>query len=205
MRSPASYAYLKALVWLMAAAPLVDLGILTWTASLGVNPQETLLRATGTWCLTLLLLTLALTPLRIWFQWAELIRLRRMLGLWVFVYAVIHFLGFWAFEHDFLWRAVVEDALKRPFVAVGLLALVLLLPLALTSNNWSMRRLGSHWKTLHRLVYLIAALAVVHFYLHKAGKNDFTDPTIALIVLGLLLAARWIPLNSRRLDQSGRR
>jgi methionine sulfoxide reductase heme-binding subunit len=182
---------LKSAIWLLAAAPLADLALLAFTQALGTNPQETLLRATGTWCLTLLLVTLAITPARRLLQWPELVALRRMLGLWVFAYAVIHLLGFWAFEHDFVWAAVAQDALKRPFVTAGLLAIALLIPLAVTSNDWSMRQLGSRWKKLHRLVYLIAVIAVVHFYLHKAGKNDFTDPTIALIVLVLLFLARW--------------
>ena len=174
----------------MAAAPLADLAWLAYSHELGPNPQESLLRATGLWCLVLLLLTLSITPLRRWLDWAELIRVRRMLGLWVFAYAVIHLLGFWAFEHDFNWVAVLADGFKRPFVTAGLLSVALLIPLALTSNTWSMRRLGGGWKKLHRLVYVIAAISVLHFYLHKAGKNDFLEPTIALLVLLALFLAR---------------
>jgi methionine sulfoxide reductase heme-binding subunit len=180
---------LKVLLWLMAAAPLIDLAWLAYTQTLGPNPQETLLRATGLWCLVLLLFTLSITPLRRWLNWVELIRVRRMLGLWVFAYAVIHLLGFWAFEHDFNWATVFADSLKRPFVTAGLLSVALLIPLAATSNKWSMRALGGRWKKLHRLAYLVAVISVVHFYLHKAGKNDFFEPTVALVVLiGLLLA-----------------
>lgn len=175
----------------MAAAPLVDLAWLASSDNLGPNPQETLLRATGLWCLVLLLVTLSITPLRKWLDWAELIRVRRMLGLWVFAYAVIHLLGFWAFEHNFDWAAVFADSIKRPFVTAGLLSVGLLIPLAITSNTWSMRRLAGNWKKLHRMVYVVAAISVVHFYLHKAGKNDFLEPTVALVVLfGLLLARR---------------
>jgi methionine sulfoxide reductase heme-binding subunit len=179
---------LKILLWLMAAAPLADLVWLAYLQDLGPNPQESLLRATGLWCLVLLLVTLSITPLRLWLGWAELVRVRRMLGLWVFAYAVIHLLGFWAFEHDFNWAAVFSDGLKRPFVTAGLLSVALLMPLALTSNTWSMRKLAGNWKKLHRLVYLVAAISVLHFYLHKAGKNDFFEPTVSLVVLiGLLL------------------
>jgi sulfoxide reductase heme-binding subunit YedZ len=183
---------LKLSLAVLAAAPLIDLVMLTALGRLGTNPQETLLRATGTWCLVLLLTTLAVTPLRRWLAWPELISLRRMLGLWTFSYAVIHLMGFWAFEHDFVVSEVFRDALKRPFVTVGLVSLLLMLPLALTSNNWSMRTLGVRWKTVHRLIYLIALLACLHFFLHKAGKNDFTDPSIALVVTLALLGARLI-------------
>lgn len=191
---------LKIALWCWAAAPLVDLAWRAFVQTLGPNPQETLLRATGLWCLVLLLVTLSITPLRKWLDWAELIRVRRMLGLWVFAYAVVHGLGFWAFEHDFNWAAVLQDAFKRPFVTVGLLSLALLTPLALTSNQWSMRRLAGNWKRLHRLVYVVAALSVLHFYLHRAGKNDFVEPAIALLVLLVLLIAR---LLIRRLDCHG--
>ncbi len=191
---------LKIALWCWAAAPLVDLAWRAFVQTLGPNPQETLLRATGLWCLVLLLVTLSITPLRKWLDWAELIRVRRMLGLWVFAYAVVHGLGFWAFEHDFNWAAVLQDAFKRPFVTVGLLSLALLTPLALTSNQWSMRRLAGNWKKLHRLVYVVAALSVLHFYLHRAGKNDFVEPAIALLVLLVLLIAR---LLIRRLDCHG--
>lgn len=181
---------LKITLWLMAAAPLADLAWLASNNDLGPNPQESLLRATGLWCLVLLLLTLSITPIRRLLNWVELIRVRRMLGLWVFAYAVIHLLGFWAFEHDFGWVAVFADSLQRPFVTVGLISLVLLIPLAITSNKWSMRRLGANWKKLHRLVYVVAVISVLHFYLHKLGKNDFLEPTIALLVLLALLISR---------------
>lgn len=181
----------------MAAAPLADLVWLASTNGLGLNPQEALLRATGLWCLVLLLFTLSITPIRRLMNWVELIRVRRMLGLWVFTYAVIHLLGFWAFEHDFNWLAVFADSLKRPFVTAGLISVALLIPLAVTSNKWSMRRLGGNWKKLHRLVYLVAAIAVLHFYLHKLGKNDFLEPTIALVVLLALLISRRLGAHSR--------
>jgi methionine sulfoxide reductase heme-binding subunit len=187
---------LKRALWLAAAAPLVDLAWLAYAGALGPNPQEALLRATGLWSLVLLLVTLSITPVRRWMNWAELIRVRRMLGLWAFAYAVIHLLGFWAFEHSFDWAAVFADGLTRPFVTAGLLSIALLIPLAITSNTWSMRMLGSGWKKLHRLAYVVAAISVLHFYLHKVGKNDFLEPTIALLVLlGLFLGRALGPLR----------
>ncbi len=183
----------RLLIWLLCAAPMADLFARALTHQLGANPQEALLRATGLWCLTLLLVTLGVTPLRRLLNWPELIRLRRMLGLWAFAYAVIHLLGFWAFEHEFDWIAVLRDGAQRPFVTVGLICFVLLLPLAATSNQLALRRLGAAWKRLHRLVYLIAVLALAHFFLHRAGKSNFGDPMMASAVTGLLLLLRIYP------------
>lgn len=182
---------LRLSVFLWAAAPLFDLMILALTAKLGTNPQETLLRATGTCCLVLLLVTLSVTPLRRLLGWAELNRLRRMLGLWSFAYAFVHLLGFWAFEHEFLWAAVFQDGLKRPFVTIGLMSFALLIPLAVTSNQQSMRWLGTRWKKIHRIIYAIVLLACLHFFLHRAGKNNYFDPSIALAITLVLLGLRW--------------
>lgn len=194
----APIARLKFALWCLAAMPLLDLVWRTFVNQLGTNPQETLLRATGTWCLVLLLVTLGVTPLRHWWHWPELIRVRRMLGLWAFAYAVVHLLCFWAFEHDFVWWAVLQDGLKRPFVTVGLMAFALLLPLAITSNRQSMRALGPRWKQLHRAVYAVALLSCLHFFLHRAGKNNFLDPLIALTVIAGLFAARFFLAQSRK-------
>lgn len=188
--APAHITRLKFALWLLAAAPLADLAWRTFTHQLGTNPQETLLRATGTWGLVLLLVTLGVTPLRQWWKWQDLILVRRMLGLWAFVYAAIHLSCFWAFEHGFIWLAVLQDGLKRPFVTVGLLAFFLMLLLAMTSNKRSMRTLGPRWKKLHRAVYVIAVLSCLHFFLHRAGKNNFLDPMITLAVIAGLFSAR---------------
>jgi len=196
--TPASITRLKISLWLLAAIPLIELVWRTFTNQLGTNPQETLLRATGTWCLVLLLVTLGVTPLRQWWQWQDLIRVRRMLGLWTFAYAVIHLLCFWAFEHDFVWLSVVQDGLKRPFVTVGLLAFALLLPLAITSNKRSMRALGPRWKKLHRAIYAIALLSCLHFFLHRAGKNNFLDPVITTVVIAGLFGARAFFAQARK-------
>ena len=183
----------KALIWLLCAAPLVDLIARAFMDLLGANPQEAMLRGSGLWCITLLLVTLGVTPARRLLQWPELVAFRRMLGLWTFAYAAIHLLGFWAFEHDFDAVDVLRDAAKRPFVTVGLLSFALLLPLAATSTASAMRRLGSTWKRLHRLIYLIAALACIHFFLHRAGKSNFADPLMASGLVLLLMALRIYP------------
>jgi len=172
---------------------MADLLVRAFTHQLGANPQEAILRATGLWCLTILLVTLGVTPLRRLLNWPELVLLRRMLGLWTFAYAVVHLLSFWAFEHEFVWAEVLRDAIKRPFVTVGLIAFGLLVPLAITSNQSAIRRLGMAWKRLHRLVYAVVLLALVHFFLHRTGKSNFTDPLIATAVTGLLLGLRIYP------------
>jgi sulfoxide reductase heme-binding subunit YedZ len=182
--------WLKVALWCLAAVPLIDLAARTLLGQLGVNPQETLLRATGTWTLTLLLVTLGVSTLRRALNWPELIMLRRMLGLWAFTYGVVHLLGFWAFEHSFIWRDVFQDAFKRPFVTVGLVSMLLLLPLAITSNRFSMRALGPKWKKTHRLIYVVVLLACLHFFLHRAGKNNFADPLWALGITFFLLGER---------------
>jgi methionine sulfoxide reductase heme-binding subunit len=189
---------LKIALWLLCAFPMAELIWRTFANALGTNPQETLLRATGTWCLVLLLVTLGVTPLRRWLNWPELIRVRRLLGLWTFAYAVVHLLCFWAFEHDFIWRAVFNDGLQRPFVTVGLIAFGLLIPMTVTSNTASMRRLGPNWKKLHRVIYIVAILACVHFVLHRAGKNNYADPIIASLITAGLLGIRLFANYQRR-------
>lgn len=189
---------LKAALWLLCALPMAELTWRTFSNALGTNPQETLLRATGTWCLVLLLVTLGVTPLRRWLSWPELIRVRRLLGLWTFAYALVHLLCFWAFEHDFIWLSVLKDGLQRPFVTIGLIAFAFLMPMAMTSNTASMRALGANWKRLHRVIYLVAILACVHFVLHRAGKNNYADPIVASLITAGLLGIRLFGNYQRR-------
>jgi methionine sulfoxide reductase heme-binding subunit len=198
MSSRATSLGLKTSLWLLCALPMAELTWRAVTNALGTNPQEALLRATGTWCLVLLLVTLGVTPLRRWANWPDLIRVRRLLGLWTFTYAVVHLLCFWAFEHEFVWRSVLSDGLKRPFVTVGLIAFVFLMPMAMTSNTMAMRALGANWKKLHRLIYVIAILACVHFILHRAGKNNYADPIIVSLITAGLFGARLLFRNQRR-------
>jgi sulfoxide reductase heme-binding subunit YedZ len=183
-------AWLKPVVFVLALVPLVRLFVLGFMGGLGANPIEFVTRSTGTWALVMLCLTLAITPLRRLSGWTVAIRLRRMLGLFAFFYAVLHFTVFIWLEHWFDARALFADVLDRPFVTVGFLALLLMVPLALTSTQGMIRRLGRRWQTLHRLIYLIAPLAVLHFWWHKAGKNDFSEPAIYAGVVAVLLLVR---------------
>ncbi len=158
------------------------------TENLGVNPAETIQLQTGRWALKFLLISLAVTPVRRLTGWNVVIQFRRMLGLFAFFYAVLHFTAYWAFDLTFAFDTMITDVLKRPFIALGFSALMLLVPLAVTSTKGWIRRLGKRWTQLHRLVYVAAVLAVLHF----AWKvKVFTgDPVIYAGVLTLLLAFR---------------
>ena len=184
-------------LFLAALVPVALLVRGVFTQSLGVNPAETIQLQTGRWALKFLLLSLAVTPVRRLTGWNVVIQFRRMLGLFAFFYAVLHFTAYWAFDLTFAFGTMITDVLKRPFIALGFSALVLLVPLAVTSTKGSIRRLGKRWTQLHRLVYVAAVLAVLHF----AWKvKVFTgDPVIYAGVLTLLLAFRvfWA-LRTRR-------
>lgn len=162
---------------------------------LGANPIETVLHRTGDWALRLLLLTLAVTPLRRVTGASWPLRYRRMLGLVAFAYAVLHAATWLLLDRGLLWDEVVADVLKRPYVTVGFAALMLLVPLAVTSTQGMMRRLGRQWQRLHRLVYLAAALAVLH-YLWLA-KVERPEPFVYAIALAVLLLARLPPFWRR--------
>jgi methionine sulfoxide reductase heme-binding subunit len=184
---PRQLALIKAAVFALSLLPLARMVWLTASGQL-VEPLEFITRGTGDWTLYFLCITLAVTPLRRLTQWNWLIRLRRMLGLFVFFYAALHFTTFLWFDHFFDVEEMWKDVLKRPFITVGFGAFLLLIPLAVTSTNAMQRRLGGkRWLWLHRLVYLIAPLAILHFWWMKAGKHNFTQPIIfGLIVLALL-------------------
>lgn len=184
--------WLKPAIFLLSLLPLARLFLLGFANELGANPVEFVTRSTGTWALVMLCLTLAVTPLRRLSGWNALVRLRRMFGLFAFFYASLHFSVFLWLEHWFDLAAMLLDVLERPFVTAGFLAFLLMAPLAATSTQGMVRRLGSRWQALHRLVYLIAPLAVLHFWWHKAGKNDFGEPAIYGVVVALLLAARLV-------------
>lgn len=173
-----------------ALLPLARLFVLGWLDDLTANPVEFVQRSTGTWALVMLCLTLSITPVRRLTGWNALIRLRRMLGLFTFFYACLHLTTYVWLDQWFDWLAIVEDIAERPFITVGFTAFVLMVPLALTSTNAMMRRLGHRWQELHRLVYAIAVLAVLHFWWHKAGKNDFAEPLVYALIVGGLLALR---------------
>ncbi|MEZ5653424.1 MAG: protein-methionine-sulfoxide reductase heme-binding subunit MsrQ [Burkholderiaceae bacterium] len=180
------------LTWLLAAVPFVRLFVLGYLGELSANPIEFVTRSTGTWTLVLLCVTLAVTPLRWLTGQPWWLRLRRMLGLWTFFYACAHLTTWVWFDQWFDLGEMWHDVLKRPFITVGFVAWLLLLALAITSNSASMRALGRRWHTLHRLIYAIAPLAVLHFWWHKAGKNDFEEPAVYALVVAVLLAWRFI-------------
>ncbi len=181
-------ALVKVVVFALCALPGVLLLRGALLNELGANPLEALMHGTGDWALRMLLLTLAVTPLRRLSGWRWPQRFRRMLGLFAFAYAALHFTAWVWFDKAFAWGAMVEDIGERPFITVGFLAFVLLIPLAATSTRGMMLRLGRRWQRLHRLVYVIAVLGVVHFvWLVKA---DWLEPAIYGGVLAVLLLAR---------------
>ncbi len=171
--------------------PLVWLVWRTWTDQLGANPAETLIRATGDWTLRGLCLTLTVTPLRVQLGWPELLRFRRLLGLLTFGYASLHLMGYAWFDMGLDWADIVHDIPKRPFVLVGALALLLMTLMALTSWNAAIRRLGARrWQNLHRSIYVVAVLAILHFWWMRAGKNNFNEVWVYGLILAALLGWR---------------
>jgi sulfoxide reductase heme-binding subunit YedZ len=181
---------LKAALFLLALVPFARMLYLTVSGQL-VEPLEFITRGTGDWVLYLLCITLAVTPLRRLTGWNWLLRLRRMLGLFAFFYACLHFLTFLWFDHFFDLAEMLKDVVKRPFITVGFIAFVLLIPLAATSTNGMLKRLGGkRWQQLHRLIYVVAPLAILHFWWMKAGKHDFNKPILFGIIVALLLGAR---------------
>ncbi len=180
--------YLKPAAFLICLIPLGQLLYRAYTNDLGVNPIETITRFTGSWSLFILLASLSVTPLRRLTGWNELIRYRRMLGLFAFFYAALHFSTYMVLDLYFDFSAIAKDILKRPYVTVGFSALVLMIPLAITSTSAMIRRLGKRWQQLHYLVYVIAILGVVHFY--WLVKSDISRPAQYGLVLALLLGFR---------------
>ncbi|MCW9006037.1 MAG: sulfoxide reductase heme-binding subunit YedZ, partial [Gammaproteobacteria bacterium] len=163
--------------------------------ALGVNPVETMNRRMGDWALYFLLITLSVTPLKQLFGWFKLLQFRRMLGLYAFFYACVHFLTFIWFDHYFNWLEIIEDIIKRPFITIGFISLVLLFPLALTSNKFMIKKLKKNWLRLHQSIYLIAILVIIHFF--WMVKADYYQPLIFAIILGLLLGYRLLKLYKK--------
>jgi sulfoxide reductase heme-binding subunit YedZ len=184
-------AAIRAAVFVACLVPLARLVALGVAGALGANPVEVVTRSTGWWTLTLLCITLLVTPLRRATGANWLLRLRRMLGLYVFFYACLHFTTYIWLDVWFDMAKVAKDIFKRPFITVGFSAFVLLWPLALTSTSAMQRRLGRAWVRLHKLVYVIVALGVVHFW--WLVKRDVTEPAIFALVVLALFAARLAP------------
>lgn len=183
--------YAKPVIFLVS---LVPLALLVHAAffdldALGANPIETINRTLGDWALRFLLITLAITPLRQLSGWHELVRLRRMLGLFAFFYATLHITSYTVLDQQFNWDEIVKDIIKRPFITVGFASFVLLIPLAITSTNAMVRRLGGRrWRNLHRLIYVTGVGAVLHFF--WMVKSDIREPLVYAVVLTLLFGYR---------------
>ena len=181
---------IKGLVFVAALLPFLRVAWLV-ARQVPVDPLEFITHETGDWALYLLCVTLAVTPLRRLSGWNWLVKLRRMLGLFTFFYALLHFIAFFWFDHFFDLAAMLRDVAKRPFILVGFTAFVLLIPLAATSTNGMIRRLGGkRWQWLHRLIYLIAPLAVLHFWWMKSAKNNLAQPMLFAAIVALLLGLR---------------
>jgi methionine sulfoxide reductase heme-binding subunit len=182
-------ARIKAVVFLLALIPLARLGIKAYLDMLGANPIEKITRVTGYWTLALLLISLSITPLRRILGWQWLVRLRRMLSLFAFFYACLHLLTYLVLDQFFDWESILKDIIKRPYITVGFPTFLLMIPMAVTSTDAMIRRLGGkRWRLLHRLVYLCAVGGVVHYW--WLVKKDLTNPITFAIWLGLLLGIR---------------
>jgi sulfoxide reductase heme-binding subunit YedZ len=187
--TPRQLAAIKAVLFALCLVPLAHLGWGAWNDQLGANPIEFVTRSLGTWTLNLLLLTLTVTPLRKATGWAWLTRLRRMLGLFAFFYAALHLSSYLWLDQFFDWTAIAKDILKRPFITVGMAAFLLLVPLAVTSNNGMIRRLGGRrWQILHRSIYPIGIFSVTHYW--WLVKKDIALPAIYAAILATLLGLR---------------
>jgi len=185
--------YAKLIAHLLCLLPFAGLVWAVFNNGLGANPVEKLTHETGDWTLRFLLLTLSLTPLRQWTGQAAWIRFRRMLGLYTFFYVSCHFLIWFVADHSLDLGYMAEDIVKRPYITLGFSAFLLLVPLAVTSNQFMIRRLGKKWKSLHQLVYLILLLGVLHFlWLVKA---DYLEPGIYAIIAVILLVHRLGPIR----------
>jgi methionine sulfoxide reductase heme-binding subunit len=187
----------KYLLYGVLALPFVWLIWALFHDALGANPAEALSRATGDWTLRLLCVVLAVTPLRRLTGLSELIRFRRSIGLACFYYACLHLLCYAWFDQSFEVNEMVKDLVKRPFIWLGMICFVLMLPLALTSHNAAVRWLGGkRWQQLHKWVYVLPVFALLHFYWMRAGKNNFAEVWVYLAILsGLLLSRLWFKLN----------
>ena len=190
----------KPVLFVAALLPLTLLVAGVVNHTLGANPAETLIRSLGDWTLRFLCLTLAITPLRQWTGLPALARWRRMLGLFTAFYAALHFSAYAVFDMGLVWPDIVRDVAKRPFILVGTAAFVLLLPLAATSFDRAIKWLGAaRWQRLHRAVYFIALLAILHFFWMRAGKRNFGEVAVYAAIVAVLLGWRvWAAWRGRR-------
>lgn len=180
--------YIKSLVFLMCLIPMLRLIWLGFSDKLSANPIEFVERSTGFWSLFILLATLSLTPIRLLTKRVWQLQLRRMLGLFMFFYASLHITSYLWLDYSFNWADITKDIFKHPYVLVGFTAYILTIPLAISSNNIMIRLLRERWKSLHKAVYLIAVLAVIHFW--WLVKKDVSEPLLYAFILVMLLGIR---------------
>jgi sulfoxide reductase heme-binding subunit YedZ len=204
--TPAQFKGIKAAIFIASLIPLVRMVYLSVVGALP-DPLAFITHSSGDWALYFLVITLTVTPLRRLLKWNWLVRLRRMVGLYAFFYAFIHFTAFLWFDHWFDVAAMWKDVLKRPFITVGFIAFVLLIPLAVTSNNAMIRKLGGKtWQRIHRLIYVIAPLGIVHYWWLKSAKNNIGQPLIFGVIVAVLLAVRvvWSVTKKKTQGQAAR-
>jgi methionine sulfoxide reductase heme-binding subunit len=183
----------KPLLFALCLLPFVWLVYAAAANQLGANPAEALVRSTGDWTLRFLCIVLAVTPLRVITKTPALARFRRMLGLFVYFYVVVHLLSYSWFDMEFNVSDIIKDIIKRPFILVGFSAFVLLTSLAATSFNRAIKAMGARrWQMLHKLVYAVAGLGILHFFWMRSGKNDFAEVFIYAGVIGVLLGWRLV-------------
>lgn len=185
---PAHFKLIKKIIFLACLWPLVRLVWLGLNEDLGANPIEFVERSTGYWALFFLMISLSLTPFRFITKIFWPIQLRRMLGLYMFFYAILHLITYLYLDYGFDWYEIKKDIVKHPYVIVGLMAFILTMPLAITSTNRMIKKLGVRWKKIHQSVYLIAILGVTHFW--WLVKKDIREPVIFAVVLIVLLGIR---------------
>lgn len=199
MKSALLHPAAKPVVFVLCLLPLAWLIYGAAFDQLGANPAEALIRGLGDWTLRMLCITLAVTPLRVRVRLPQLARFRRMLGLFVFFYASLHLLAYGWLDMGLDFPEIGRDIAKRPFILVGFTSWLLLLPMAATSFNRAIRALGARrWQALHRLVYVIAGLALLHFFWMRSGKNDFAEVMVYATIIGVLLLERlWRAARAR--------
>ncbi|HEV8689637.1 MAG TPA: protein-methionine-sulfoxide reductase heme-binding subunit MsrQ [Ideonella sp.] len=181
----------KPVLWTLLALPLAWLVWRAFNNQLGANPAEALIRSLGDWTLRGLCLTLAITPLRAWTGWHQLLRHRRAIGVATFCYATMHWLSYAWLDQGLVWNDLVTDVAKRPFILVGTTAWLLLLPLAATSFNRAIKALGAkRWQALHKAIYAIALLAILHFFWMRSGKHLYGEVAIYASIIAVLLGWR---------------
>lgn len=210
IREPYFSKVFKPAVFVLALVPLAALGWGVWQDTLGANPIEYITRSLGEWTLRFLLLTLLISTLRRATGWVQSLRMRRMLGLFAFFYGTLHLASYLWLDQFFDWGEIWFDILERPFITVGMLAFLLMTPLAATSFKAAMRKLGKNWQRLHMLIYPLSMLAVLHFWWLAESKSRLTMPQLYAVLLAILLGERlyqaakrhWLASNSSKTSAS---